>query len=297
MIAGVLAIVNVTALDVPPPGLGFTTVIEAVPGVAIRAAVTVAVSCVEDLAVMARAVPFQFTVEVETKFVPFTVKVNCAPPAAAQVGLSEVIVGTGLLMVKTCAFDVPPPGAEFTTVTEAVPAFATRAAVTVAVSCVEETNVVIKAVPFQRTDEAATKLVPFTARVNCGDPAKHELGLIEVIVGTGLLMVNVTVFDVRDGGPGFVTVTDAVPAVATRAAGTIAVSWVDETNVVVRPEPFHLTIALLSNNVPFTVNVNCGDPARQELGLIVLMVGVAASTLPAAAKTTTNASTLLIDKS
>ena len=141
---------------------------------------------------MASAVPFHFTVEVETKFVPFTVKVNCAPPAVAQVGLSEVIVGTGLLMVKVCAFDVPPPGAGFTTVTDAVPAFATRAAVTVAVTCVEETNVVLKAVPFQRTVELATKLVPFTVTVNCGEPAKHELGLIEVVVGTGLPMVNVS---------------------------------------------------------------------------------------------------------
>ena len=62
------------------------------------------------------------------------------------------------------AFDVPPHG--LTTVIEAVPGLAMRAADTVAVSCVEETNVVVKAVPFQRTDEVATKLVPFTVRVN-----------------------------------------------------------------------------------------------------------------------------------
>jgi hypothetical protein len=192
VITGVAAIVNVCALDVPPPGPGFTTVTDAVPGVAIRAAVTVAVSCVDETNVVVSAVPFQFTVEVETKFVPVTVKVNCAPPAVAQVGLIELVVGTGLLIVNVCGFDVPPPGAGFTTVTDAVPAFATRAAVTVAVSCVEETNVVVKAVPFQRTDEVATKLVPFTVRVNCGDPARHELGLIELVVGTGLPIVNVS---------------------------------------------------------------------------------------------------------
>ena len=44
VITGVATMVNVCALDVPPPGVGFTTVIEAVPGVAMRAAVTVAVS-------------------------------------------------------------------------------------------------------------------------------------------------------------------------------------------------------------------------------------------------------------
>ena len=55
---------NVIPVDVPPQG--FTTVIEAVPAVAMREAGTVAVSCVEETKVVARAVPFQFTVEVET---------------------------------------------------------------------------------------------------------------------------------------------------------------------------------------------------------------------------------------
>jgi hypothetical protein len=197
-------------------------------------------------------------------------------------------------MVNVCALDVPPPGGGFTTVTEAVPGDATSAAVTVAVSCVEETKAVVNAVPFQRTVEVVMKLVPFTVMVNDGHPAGYELGLSEVIVGTGLLMVNVTAVDVLDGGPGFVTVTDAVPAVATRAAGTIAVSWVDETGVVASPEPFHLTTALLSNNVPFTVKVNCGDPARDELGLIELIVGVAASTLLAATNTTRNGRSFFI---
>ena len=104
VITGALAIVNVIPVDVPPQG--FTTVIDAVPAVAIRAAGTVAVSCVEDTNVVARAVPFQFTVEVETKFVPFTVNVNCAPPAAAQVGLSELIVGLALMVITSVALPV-----------------------------------------------------------------------------------------------------------------------------------------------------------------------------------------------
>ena len=53
-------------------------------------------------------------------------------------------------------------------------------------SCVEETNVVARVVlPFHLTVELLTKPVPFTVKVNCGDPARHELGLIDVIVGTG----------------------------------------------------------------------------------------------------------------
>ena len=100
--------VNVTALDVPPPGGGFTTVTEAVPGDATSAAVTVAVSCVEETNVVASVVAFHFTVEVETKFVPFTVMVNDEHPAGYEFGLSEVVVGTGLLMVNVTAFDAEP---------------------------------------------------------------------------------------------------------------------------------------------------------------------------------------------
>jgi hypothetical protein len=81
-------------------------VIEAVPAVAIREAGTVAVSCVEEINVVANAVAFHFTVEVETKFVPFTVNANCAPPAVAQVGLSELIVGTALIVITSVALPV-----------------------------------------------------------------------------------------------------------------------------------------------------------------------------------------------
>ena len=109
VITGAALIVNVCALDVPPPGLGFTTVIDAVPAVATRDAGTVAVSCVEETKLVARGAPFQFTVEVETNLVPFTVKVNCALPAVVEVGQIEVMVGTGLLIVRvSVALPVPP---------------------------------------------------------------------------------------------------------------------------------------------------------------------------------------------
>ena len=40
---------------------------------------------------------------------PLTVNVNCGPPAAAEVGLIDVIVGAGLLIVMTSvAVPVPP---------------------------------------------------------------------------------------------------------------------------------------------------------------------------------------------
>jgi len=100
-----LAIESVTAVDVAP-AQGFATVIDAVPAVAIRDAGTAAVSWVEETNVVVSAVPFQFTVEVETKFVPFTVNVNCGPPGVTQVGLSELIVGAALIVITSVALPV-----------------------------------------------------------------------------------------------------------------------------------------------------------------------------------------------
>ena len=82
-------------------------------------------------------------VELLRKFVPFTVNVNVAAPAVTLLGEMETSVGTGLfptaLIVKVKEFDVPPPGAGVITVTAAVPAVATRAALTEAVNCKELT--------------------------------------------------------------------------------------------------------------------------------------------------------------
>jgi hypothetical protein len=76
VITGVFAIVSGIAVDVAPHGFGFATVIDAVPALAIKAAGTVAVSCVEETNAVTNAVPFQFTVEFETKLVPVTIRVN-----------------------------------------------------------------------------------------------------------------------------------------------------------------------------------------------------------------------------
>jgi hypothetical protein len=56
---GVALIVNVTPFDVCPQGLGFTTVIETLPGLAMLAFGAVAVSRVEETNVVVRAVAFQ----------------------------------------------------------------------------------------------------------------------------------------------------------------------------------------------------------------------------------------------
>ena len=147
----------------------------------------------EDTNVVVRVAVPNLTTEPETKFVPVTVKVNEPLPAATQVGLSELVVGPGLLIVNVIELEVPPPGAGLTTVTDAVPAVATFAAGTTAVSLIEDTNVVTSGEPFQLTLDVETKLVPFTVRVNWALPAVAEVGLIELIVGTGLLIVRVSV--------------------------------------------------------------------------------------------------------
>jgi len=98
VITGVAAIVNVCVFDVAPQ---LTTVIEAVPAAVIRDAGTIAVSRVEETKVVVNAVAFHFTVEPETKLVPFTVSVNCGPPATAQFGLSEVMLGAALMVITS----------------------------------------------------------------------------------------------------------------------------------------------------------------------------------------------------
>src|SRR6267143_1859986 len=75
--------VKVCGLDIPPPGGGVNTVTVAVPATAMSAAEIAAVTCVAETYVVARAAPFHCTTELEIKFVPVTVSVNCAAPATA----------------------------------------------------------------------------------------------------------------------------------------------------------------------------------------------------------------------
>src|SRR5207253_833627 len=103
-------------------------------------------------------------------------------------GLSPVVAGTGFVMVKVCAFDVPPPGAGLKTVTCAVPAVARSVAEIVAVSCVADANVVGRSAPFQRTTEPVMKLVPVTVSVNAGPPAVTVVGLSPAVVGSGFVV-------------------------------------------------------------------------------------------------------------
>ena len=173
--------------------------------------------------------------------------------------------------------DVPPPGAGLNTVTCAVPAVPRSGAAIVDVSWVAETNVVARSAPFHRTIEPEMKFVPVTVSVNPDPPTTAAAGLSPVVAGTGLLggaIVKVCALDVPPPGAGLNTLTCAVPAVTRSGAGTAAVSWVAETNVVARSAPFHRTVEPEMKFVPVTISVRPDAPAVTEAGLKPVVVGI-----------------------
>src|SRR5215469_12680500 len=93
-----------TAFEVPPPGLGLTTVTEAVPAVAMSEAGTLAVNCELLTKVVLSGLPFQSTVAPETKPVPLTVSLNPAPPGLTASGTKGWLTrGTGFWPAATPA--------------------------------------------------------------------------------------------------------------------------------------------------------------------------------------------------
>src|SRR5438552_2423368 len=121
-----LLTVNVSAPEVPPPGVGEKTVRDAVPAVAMSPAVIAACNWVLLTNVVVRAAPFQRTTDPLTKFVPFTVSVKAAAPEVAVPGDSEPIVGTGLVVVivsvKVRPLELPRASAVVNTLTAVAPA-------------------------------------------------------------------------------------------------------------------------------------------------------------------------------
>jgi hypothetical protein len=92
-----------------------------------------------DAKVVAQSAPFHRTTELGINPLPLTVRANAGPPAVAEAGLRLVVAGTGLLIVKFRAFEMPPPGAGLKTVTFAVPPTARSAELIDAVISFEDT--------------------------------------------------------------------------------------------------------------------------------------------------------------
>jgi hypothetical protein len=87
--------------------------------------------------------------------------------------------------------EVPPPGAGFVTVMLDVPAVVKSLAGMEAVTWVALTKLVVRGEPLKFTIESVTKLVPFTVNVKAASPTFLLVGEMLVVVGTGLLTVNV----------------------------------------------------------------------------------------------------------
>jgi hypothetical protein len=123
------------------------------------------------------------------KFVPVTVTVvGVVPPVKTTVGESVIAdPGAGLLMAIGKAAEVPPPGVEFTAVSDRLPAVATSLTVSVTFTCVLLTKVVVRALPFASIAVVGTKPVPVTATVGEAVPVASVAGMSCVIVGTGLV--------------------------------------------------------------------------------------------------------------
>jgi hypothetical protein len=77
-----------TTFEVPPPGLGLTTVTLAVPANTMSAASMAAVNWLLLTKVVGRGPPFQLTTDSGTKPVPLRVSVKLGPPGATAAGTS-----------------------------------------------------------------------------------------------------------------------------------------------------------------------------------------------------------------
>ena len=84
---------------------------------------------------------------------PSIVIVDVIAPTITVEGDTELIVGTGLLIVNVTALDAPPPGAGFTITICAVSPSARSATVSATCSWVELTNVVVRLLWFHWTVE------------------------------------------------------------------------------------------------------------------------------------------------
>lgn len=219
--------------------------------------------------------PFHCTVAAESKFDPLTVRVKTGPPAAVALGLSELIVGGGLMVKGAALCEVTPLSI---TVTVAEPGVAIRVPGTAAVNWVAPPKVVLSVVPFHCATAARSKPWPETVNVKPGAVAVAELGLIPLTTG---YMVKGRLFE---GPMSLVTLTDTVPAVTIRLESTEAVTSVLLTSVVGRVVEPHWTTSDPSKFEPVTVSVKPALPAFTEGGLSWLIVGPCPAEFVGAAK-------------
>lgn len=95
---------------------------DALPTVAISAAVAAHFNWDEFTYVVAQSIPFHCTTDVVINPIPFTTSVNAGPPTITVDGTKNEITGGGLTIVSVwVVLEDPPPGAGFDTPICAVP--------------------------------------------------------------------------------------------------------------------------------------------------------------------------------
>ena len=90
-----------SVFDVPPPGVGLVTDTSTGPTIVIPDDGMAAVNCEALTKIVGSATPPKFTVEAETKLLPFTVSVNDPLPETALTGEMEFMAGTRFPLCDT----------------------------------------------------------------------------------------------------------------------------------------------------------------------------------------------------
>lgn len=128
-----------------------------------------------------------------------------------------------------------PPG--FKTLTKTVPAFVMSEAGTRALNCPPDSEVaraVVVAPAFHWITEPETKFEPMTANWNAGPPAVAEEGTSGGVIEGVIPGAMVKATELELTVPGFCTRMRAVPGLASKVAGMVAVTSVVLTNPVAR---------------------------------------------------------------
>ena len=166
-------------------------------------------------------------VEVGTNPLPVTVIVAAVVvPTYKLEGLSLIAPATGLFTVRVVAAEVPPPGTEFTAVTERMPAAAKSVEGSTALTCVELMNVVDRAEPLTLITVDGTKPVPVTVTTVDPVPTGVLVDDNDEMVGAGLSTSRLAALDDPLLTDPFSTTTDIVAPLTNCVAGTVTVSWV-----------------------------------------------------------------------
>lgn len=282
-----LSITKLTEFEPPPPGVGLATVTPTEPVAASSVDAIFAVRVVPLFkTVPACDVPLKISVAPVANPVPVAVSGVIGVPTGAIVGEIEVSTGTGLLIVKLTELDAPPPGVGLVTIMGTTPAVANSLAAMVAVIVDPPLETVPGwLTPLKLTVAPVAKFVPVMAKAGIACPTRALVGLTEVTVGTGLLIVKLTELDVPPPGAGLVTTTGTAPAEVNSEAGIEAVIVVPplETTPALAV-PLKLTVAPVTKLVPLTVSAAIVWPKTLLVGLIEVMTGSGLVPVPVSGK-------------